>query len=259
MLSLIRYRLGKLLAALLLVGLLFSGQAQAGTYRDTSDIPMVQMMLIMMDLMGMLNRVPDNAYGGWPATYPLYSATAPFNGGMTPYSNPMAATSGFGNPLAASTGFANPGGLGSGWSALQNYQNAQSFNQFPQLATPQNSVAGLSSPSGETLAPENWGMGVNSLSNPWEPLPTATRSNFGLDGIWQGEGGDFVAIYGNRFMWSGTNYRSLSGQIKIDGDYLFMAAPAAEIYQVFRIQQNANGGFSAMDSSGLIMRFRRLY
>jgi hypothetical protein len=241
----------KLIAGALLGVMLVVTQApvQAAAYRDTSDIPMVQMMLIMMDMMGMLNRVPDYGYGGWPATYPLYSAAAPFNGGMNPYSNPMAATSGFGNPST----------LASGWSGLQNYQNMQSFQQFPQLASTQNPVAGGGGPSDQTLAPENWGMGLNSLSNPWEPLPTATRSDFGLNGIWQGEGGDFVAIYGNRFMWSGSNYRSISGQIKIDGEYLFMAAPAADVYQVFRIQRNANGGFSAMDSSGQILRFRRLY
>ena len=215
---------------------------------------MVQMMLIMMDLMGMLNRVPDAGYGGWPATYPLYSAAYPFNGGMSPMGGGL--MSPYTGSSPAASGFDNFGNSLSGW---QNYKDVQSFRQFPQLATGQNSVAGLTNPANQTMAPENWGLGVNSLSNPWEPLPTATRSDFGLDGIWQGEGGDFVAIYGNRFMWSGANYSSLSGQIKIDGEYLFMAAPAADVYQVFRIQRNANGGFSAMTSSGQIMRFRRLY
>jgi hypothetical protein len=244
----------KALVSLLLALMLVMTQAQAATYRDTSDIPMVQMMLIMMDLMGMLNRAPDYGYGGLPAAYPLYSAAYPFNGGMSPLG------AGLMNPYTGSwPPTSRIDSFGNSLSGWQNYQDIQNFQQFPQLASTQNPVAGTGTPSDQTLAPENWGMGMNSLSNPWEPLPTATRSNFGLNGIWQGEGGDFVAIYGNRFMWSGNNYRSLSGQIKIDGEYLFMAAPAAEVYQVFRIQQNANGGFSAMDSSGRVMRFRRLY
>ena len=188
-------------------------------------MPLVQMMLTMMDLMGMLNRVPNTGgYGGWPAYSPLYSATAPFAGsGLSPY--------GSGYPGA----YGNPW-VGGGNIPLAPNASHPGFNQD-----------------------DYWGMGANTLGNPWEPLPSATRSNFGMNGIWQGSGGDLIAIYGSRFLWTDQYHRSLSGQLQIQGDYLVMRIARSNAVYTFQIQQTADGGFVAMDRSGKIMRFRRLY
>jgi hypothetical protein len=198
--------------------LMGQGQARAAVYQDYGSMPLVQMMLTMMDLMGMLNRVPNSrGYAGLPAYSPLYSATAPFAGSGYP--------GGFGNPWQ-----------GAGNNPLSPNAANQGFNQD-----------------------DYWGMGANTLTNPWEPLPSATRSNFGLNGIWQGAGGDLIAIYGSRFLWTDQYHRSLSGQLQIQGDYLIMRIARSNAVYTFQIQQTANGGFIAMDRSGKIMRFRRLY
>lgn len=190
-------------------------------------MPLVQMMLTMMDLMGMLNRVPNSrGYGGWPAYSPLYSATAPFAGsGLSPYGS----------------GLAYPGAANNLWQGAGN-----------NLLVPNATNPGFN-------PDDDWGMGANTLGNPWEPLPSATRSNFGMNGIWQGSGGDLIAIYGSRFLWTDQYHRSLSGQLQIQGDYLVMRIARSNAVYTFQIQQTADGGFVAMDRSGKIMRFRRLY
>jgi hypothetical protein len=257
MLKSIRNKVRCLAIGLLLCAALFSVPAQSATYRDTSGMPMIQMMLIMMDLMGMLNRVPNGGYG-WPAYAPLNSAAAPFGGGLYPYS--------------AMSGLQGMNTLNQGTNL---FNNAQTLNGFNNAASGWNSVlksgqlqsqtTGVDPdlhsfpPASEFSPGDNWGMGTQTLSNPWEPLPSATGSNYGLNGIWQGEAGDMVAIYGNRFMWSGSGDRSLSGQLKLEGEYLMMGLPSSGTVLMFRVQVNASGGFTVMDSSGRVMRFRRLY
>lgn len=194
--------------------LLFSSTVSpAATYEDYGSMPFVQMMLTMMDMMGMLDRVPNhNPYGAWPAYSQLYSATTPFTGpSLSPYGS-----------------YANP------WQA----------SGYPTYALPQT---------------DHWGMGVNPLGNPWEPLPSATRRNLGLDGIWQGSGGDLIAIYGQRFLWTDRYQRSLSGQFHVEGDILAMRIAGHRGVTLFRIQQTADGGFTAVGRDGRLMRFKRLY
>jgi hypothetical protein len=224
LLPLIKFATLKKTLASFLIAFLFltaQGQVRAATYQDYGSMPLVQMMLTMMDLMGMLNRVPDyRGYGGWPAYSQLYSATAPFAGsGLSPYGSGLAYPGGHANPWQGSVNPANPA------SGQDDY----------------------------------WGMGANTLTNPWEPLPSATRSNFGMNGIWQGGGGDLIAIYGSRFLWTDQYHRSWSGQLQIQGDFLKMRIAGSNVVYLFRIQQTADGGFTAMDRSGKMMRFRRLY
>jgi hypothetical protein len=80
-----------------------------------------------------------------------------------------------------------------------------------------------------------------------------------MNGIWQGLGGDLIAIYGNRFLWTDQYQRSLSGQMEIRGEYLWMRISGNNAVYVFRIQQTGDGGFTAASRSGQVMRFRRLY
>jgi len=222
-----------------IVGFLFlmpHGHARAAVYQDYGSMPLVQMMLTMMDLMGMLNRVPAyGGYGGVPGYSPLYSATAPFAGpGMTPYGSGL-------SPYGSGLGY--PGGFGNPWQSMGNYSGPSNYT--------------LPGPKPEQ--DESWGMGAQTLTNPWEPLPTATRSNFGMNGIWQGLGGDLIAIYGNRFLWTDQYQRSLSGQMEIRGEYLWMRISGNKAVYVFRIQQTGDGGFTAASRGGHVMRFRRLY
>lgn len=221
----------KTLASFFIVLLLVmaQGQARAAAYQDYGSMPLVQMMLTMMDMMGMLNRVPNTGgYGGWPTYSPLYSATAPFAGsGLSPYGS----------------GLGYPGAYNNLW---------QGAGKNPLVPNPNATNPGFN-------PDDYWGMGANTLTNPWEPLPSATRSNFGLNGIWQGAGGDLIAIYGSRFLWTDQYHRSLSGQLQIQGNYLVMRIARSNAVYTFQIQQTANGGFIAMDRSGKIMRFRRLY
>ncbi len=192
------------------------GSATAAVYQDYGASPFVKMMLLMMDMFGLLDKVPH----GYPGLYGAY----PWGHG------------------------AYPGWSGTGWPAGVDPFTQPGFANFPPVQS-----------AGQGLQP--WGSGPSVVANPWEPIDEAAPDRgrgVGLNGIWQGQGGDLMAIYGDRFLWSDPYNRTLGGRFRIQGDYLVARVAGSGRPLVFRVQK-VPGGFIAMDASGRAIRFRRLY
>ncbi|RMG55649.1 MAG: hypothetical protein D6717_07655 [Gammaproteobacteria bacterium] len=209
----------RILSSLILACLLLAvaPAPRAAVYQDYTASPFVKMMLLMMDMFGLLDRLP-RGYGYYPGPY------------AGQYGLPGQASWGDGWTVPGVNPFTQPG-----------------FAGFPPVQSP---YVGDANPVQAPNAVEPWA--------PIEEAAPGRTAGIGLNGIWQGQAGDMMAIYGDRFVWSDPRNRALSGRFRIQGDYIVARVAGSAQPLVFRVQK-VPGGFIAMDASGRAVRFRRLY
>ena len=164
---------------------------------------MFRMMLTMMNIMGDMNTINTGSMGtgftspwtmGWPAAMGIPGSMG-WPGGMG-MPGGMTWPGGMGMP----GGMTWPGGMGM----------PDGMNWF----SPEYAYSGL---PGQQY-PDS--MGFN---------PYGTNPGY-LDGLWQGEGGDYLEIQGNRFTLSEGNV-SISGKLLVRENRLFMQSPQTGIAQ----------------------------
>ena len=224
-----------LISSLLLCFVLIS-QSLAGSYyknNDWRDLPFVEMMAAMI-------RAMNDILGGGTNYYSsLYGM--PYSPGFMP---------GIGNNLYA-------------------------MNHFPMAANlPVNNITHSFSdnfPTGQNNSSSNDNTPYNSKSSFWDlnskntASATAQTGHFpqqnshNMNGIWQSQTGNVMAIYNNnRFIWSDGNRRNIAGRLLVRNNILYAYIPASKTTLQFQFYREANR-FFVKDSNARVYIFKRIH
>lgn len=216
-----------LVSSLLLCFVLIS-QSVAGSYNNNwRDLPFVEMMAAMI-------RAMNNIMGGGGNNY--YSSLY----GM-PYS--PAFMPGMGNNLYDMNNFPMTPGL-----PANNFTNSFTDN-FPTGQNTNNNTKG----SFWDLNNKN-----TSVNNTRKRVQNNQNLN-SMNGIWQSQSGNVIAIYNNSyFIWSDGNRKNLAGRLLLKNNILYAYIPANKTTLQFQFYRKP-GKFIVRDTNSRVYTFKRIH
>jgi len=218
----------KRLGIILIITIGFLSSTTANSYYNNRNMPVVNMMLTMMDMMSrfMLGSRNSNFY-----RYPYSPATM---GAL-----PMSPVSPYG---MGTTGF-------SPWSGLAGYAHDPS--------TAVDSVAsGMTKDSffSDSFFSDSKEKTLNASSNALENF-----SMEAMNGIWQATSGDIIAIYNSYyFIWTDGNRRHLAGNIAVKGKQMLAYIPANKRFLSFQFYRE-DDKFAVRDKKGQLYIFKKIH
>ena len=218
----------KRLGIILIITIGFLSSTTANSYYNNRNMPVVNMMLSMMDMMSriMLGRNNGNFYPYSPAAM----------GAL-----PMSPVSPYG---MGSSGF-------SPWSGLSGYAPGNAIMSAP--STTANKLTKDSFFSSEVFN-EAQDPALNSAQN-----KTEVFSMQSMNGIWQALSGDIIAIYNSYyFIWTDGNKRHLAGNLMVKGKQMLAYIPANKRYLYFQFYKEDNK-FAVQDKAGQVYIFKRIH
>jgi|GEM_PF-1701001 len=215
-------RLGIIL--LITIGI-FSSTTANSYYNSNSNIPMVDMMLTMMDVMSRMMR--GTGYSNY-SRYP-YSPLPIAGLAMSPV-----------NPYRSVLG---------GFSPNDPFLNNSTSN------------SSSSSHDSDTEEEQKTSFFGTNLDKVWESMEN-NRPSFktaDMNGIWQAISGDVIAIYNDYyFIWTDGNRRHLAGSLMIKGKQMVAYIPASKRYLKFQFYRE-NNKFAVRDNGGQIYIFKKIH
>jgi len=213
------------MVVLITIGFLSSNTANS-YYNSNSNIPVVDMMLTMMDMMARVMRGDRlNKFSGFP-----YSPN--------PYG---------GLPMSPAYLYGSPFNSFSPWSKFS------SSNPFEH-----NPIKDVSPDNDENEKTSFFGTNLDKV---WESMEgnIPGLNNSIMNGIWQAMSGDIIAIYkDNYFIWTDGNRRHLAGSIMIKGKQMVAYIPANKRYLRFQFYREDNK-FAVRDTNGQIYLFKKIH
>ncbi len=216
--------------------------ADAATYRYKDNAPPAKMLLDMMEVMGVVERVPDGSYGAgtrWPVT-PLWGlspwSAAVGGGGLYPWmaamtlagSQPWAGRSGWWNGMPAF-----PGNLAAGQAASGPLWSADAVERM--------------------LAPQAW----DSASGSGRLTPRYRRLPAALEGLWTDGAGRMLLLSGGRFAWRDVNGKLNAGIYHFDNNVLTTFVPGYDLRVRYSVRVTGDR-LVAVSESGLRYNFYRV-
>lgn len=236
---------GRCLWGLILASALATGaSAESGGTREA----MADAMVRMMDAMGMFKDrdsgasrytserstrrtwSPGSGMGNWPGMNPMSMP------GQTPWSPTwmgMGGMPGLSSPWSSPwTGMGGMPGLSSPWDPRGWGSQIPGFNQggFPAYEMP-------------------WGGGP-----PWGP----GYEEGPIEGAWESPSGELLLIEGSRYRMYAGESRHLDGQVRIEGDRLFLSNPEHRSAQRFEFYRR-DDGLLLRDEGGQLYIYRRVF
>jgi len=211
--------------------------------------PLIQMMVIMMEmmlLMGAPQQVMATNLGAYPplpgvasgvqphSLYPPLAGVAPMMPSASPYPAPAA-----GYP--------------------QNAMSTMSSSLFPLFQ--QQQVQPNRPSAAQPLFNGAQPLLQNGVNNGW-PQPPAQPS-FGaqehaLEGLWQGSGGEMIAIKDSRFLYSDKSSQQFSGYLSIGRDRFQASIPSSKTVANYQYWIK-NDKLTVKDEAGRVLYFQRVY
>lgn len=268
-----------LLALLLLFFCSSQAYSQTRLYQYDGKLPFVQMMLSMMVAMGILDRLPTNtAYGG-----DYYGSTMPSYPGFSTrgsWRQPPWSSTNYSHLNSASPVWVSPS-----WGVLPlesyasiNYPVHGIRDYSPVWSSAD--MDGWVNESWETSSwraqPEQRARQINvTLQNPQKKASSKNNkarytvpqkpcvTNYcglkkpDLDGLWVTRNGEMLGIKHHRYLWSDSRSRYLTGQLKIQNEYLVASIDGRQ--QLLRFKYKLAGNrLLAIQPNGKVRTFTRM-
>jgi len=270
--------------------------AQTKVYQYDGKLPFVQMMLNMMTAMGILDRLPDGLANGSNRQFGYPSSAWSRNNYLdSPWGNPSWGVlpsesysrnnySPYGSRWSTNDldGWVNESWENSQWNP--NAERQYPPDSSPQAKAPiiQNFNYGVTKPSDNSVAQNSnqaplekySGSGQQSKEVPeqYKRQPAVSKNSLkqqpcvteycglkkpNLNGLWVASNGEMLGVKNNRYLWSDSKSRYLTGQIKMQHKHLLANIDGYEQLMRFKYKLDGNN-LITMQPNGEVREFVRV-
>ena len=222
------------------------GLADAATYRYKNNAPPARMLLDMMEIMGVVERVPDGSFGyggSWPVM-PWW--------GLSPWSTAVGG-GGFYPWLAGSA----PAGF-SPWQGSSGWIGRSPLSASPGAGHASNGALWSASGIEQMLAPNSWssslGGGRLPQSLPYRRFPPTVA----LEGLWSDSEGRMLLLSSGRFAWQDAGGKLNAGIYRFENNVLTTFVPGYDLRVRYAVSVRGDR-LTAVSESGLRYNFYRMH